>query len=89
MAMPGSSLRPRKPAIATERRHTSGRCACQLTNYKNWGFIDTLSAAYAEAGDFKSAIEWETKALALASGADKHVCQERIELYKQGKAYRQ
>jgi tetratricopeptide (TPR) repeat protein len=63
--------------------------ACQLTNYGNWGYIDTLAAAYAEAGDFKAAVEWENKALELAPNAEKDKCQQRLDMYMQRKPFRQ
>ena len=44
--------------------------AYQLDGGKNWSYIDTLAAAYAESGDFEKAKEWQAKAIELAT-ADK------------------
>jgi tetratricopeptide (TPR) repeat protein len=63
--------------------------AYQLDNGKSWHYIDTLAAAYAEAGDFDAAVQWETKAIALAGNA-KGVegARSRLELFKAKKPYR-
>jgi tetratricopeptide (TPR) repeat protein len=64
--------------------------ACELTQWKNAGHIDTLAAAYAEAGDFEKAVKYQTdvvndEALVRREGDE---LKERLELYKQKKPYR-
>lgn len=64
--------------------------ACELTQWQNAGYIDTLAAAYAEAGDFEKAVKYqeqvmEDEALVRREGAE---LRERLELFKQKKAYR-
>jgi len=63
--------------------------ACELTKFKNSGYLDTLAAAYAEAGQFEEAVRRVTEALALASKSNKKRVEERLTLYKAGKPYRQ
>jgi len=55
---PNASFRNAKQAIA------DARAACNLTSWAKPDHIDTLAAAYAEAGDFDSAVRFEQQALA-------------------------
>ena len=51
--------------------------------------LDTLAAAYAETGDFPSAVKWQARAVALATddGATEDYSS-RLKLYRQKKPYR-
>ncbi len=64
--------------------------ACELTQWANAGYIDTLAAAYAEVGDFEKAVKYQTQvmedeALVRREGQE---LRDRLELYKQKKPYR-
>lgn len=61
--------------------------ACELSDWKDAADIDTLAAAYAEAGEFDRAIEWENKAIELAEGKAKTDFQSHLRLYKSKKPY--
>ena len=77
------------------------RRACELTEFKKYQMLDTLSVAYAAAGRFDEAVKAAEQALKLArsaeplprqgpgqadSGAD---IQERLELFRAGRPYRE
>ena len=64
--------------------------ACALSGWANAAHLDTLAAAYAEAGNFAEAVKWQEKALAdpAFKGAEHKDAQARLELYKRKKAYR-
>jgi tetratricopeptide (TPR) repeat protein len=63
--------------------------ACELSKWKNRGCIDALAAAYAEAGDFESAVEWQEKAVDIIfPDALKQDYRARLALYRAGKPYR-
>jgi tetratricopeptide (TPR) repeat protein len=63
--------------------------ACELSGWKDANHIDTLAAAYAEAGEFEAAAKRQSQANALFTDArDKAEGQERLKLYRENKPYR-
>lgn len=65
--------------------------ACEATQWKAAGYIDTLAAAYAEAGKWEEAVKWQTKALedpALLANEGTEA-KGRLELYQAKKPYRE
>ena len=63
--------------------------ACQRTDWEDYGSIDTLAAAHAEAGNFDEAVRWQKKALELAAPKSKKKCCSRLALYESHQPYRQ
>jgi serine/threonine protein kinase len=62
--------------------------ACELSGWKDVDYLNVLAAAYAEAGDFQKAIEWQEKALNLLTDANQRPSfEERLGLYQAGKPY--
>jgi Flp pilus assembly protein TadD len=81
---PDARYRDGKKALANAAK------ACQLDGGKNWNYLSTMAAACAENGDFDTAADWQTKAIALAaeaSGAEQ--ARARLQLYKANKPYRE
>lgn len=85
-----------RAATSTDERYRNGdraiefaERACNLSDWKSAEYLDTLAAAYAEAGDFEHAIEWEQKSMELAPerAALQKGARERLELYRAGKPY--
>jgi tetratricopeptide (TPR) repeat protein len=64
------------------------RTACELTNWKELNDVDTLAAAYAEAGDFKEAVRYQEMVLRDPRYTNQKGFQFRLELYRQGRPYR-
>ncbi len=59
--------------------------ACELTDYSDADYVGCLAAAYAEQGDFPSAISFQKKALNLATkDDDKEDMRRYLELYEAG-----
>ena len=65
--------------------------ACKLTNWQIPGFVDTLAAAYAEVGDFASAIEWQRKAIDLLTEGSpiRFDFETHLKLYESGQPARE
>lgn len=66
--------------------------ACQLTNYQNAGYLDTLAAAFAEKGEFDNARKWQEAAVKAAGEEPPDVqadIKSRVDLYQQNKPYRE
>ncbi len=63
--------------------------AARLTGHNNASILATLSAAYAEAGNFAQAVEWQEKAVRLVPDNQKERLRRHLESYESGKPYRQ
>jgi tetratricopeptide (TPR) repeat protein len=74
---PRAECRDGAKAVAAARK------ACELAGWKDANLLDTLAAAYAEAGRFDKAVETETKAVKLAAGKKLEVFRARLEDYQQ------
>ncbi len=80
---PNEGSRDGKRAVESALR------ACELSDWKDPADIDTLAAAYAEAGDFDKAVESQVKATNLLTDDRKTKdYQGRLDLYKKEKPYR-
>jgi tetratricopeptide (TPR) repeat protein len=64
--------------------------ACEQTHWKDPVCLDTLAAAYAEAGQFEEAVRYQTRALEAPALKDdfRTAAQQRLELYRQKKPFR-
>jgi Flp pilus assembly protein TadD len=66
--------------------------ACQISGHKQSGPLDTLAAAYANAGRFEEAIKTGEEAFSIAKAAGENDLADsiraRIDLYKKGSPFR-
>jgi tetratricopeptide (TPR) repeat protein len=63
--------------------------ACTLTQDKVATYVDTLAAAYAEAGEFEEAVTTQTRALELAAPQERAEFAMRLKLFREKKKYRE
>lgn len=63
--------------------------ACDKSEWHCWSFIDTLSAAHAEAGDFDSAVKTAEKALLVAPAEERESVESNIRAYRMKRPIRQ
>lgn len=63
--------------------------ACELTSWKAWNYLGTLSAAYAEGNDYTNAVKWQRRCLELAPLNVKPQAMARLQLYQSGSPYRE
>ena len=62
--------------------------ACELSAWKVCWTLGTLAAAYALAGEFDQAVQWQLKAIELAPESEKENFRARLRLYQEHKPYR-
>jgi tetratricopeptide (TPR) repeat protein len=81
---PDERLRNGTEAVSAAKR------ACDLSHWQDSGCIDTLAAAYAEAGDFDQAVKYENHALSDLSVApkEKQEREKHLALFQQRKPFR-
>jgi|GEM_PF-882266 len=82
---PDDSLRDGKKAVALALD------ACNRSQWKDAAVVDTLAAAYAEAGDFDQAVKFQEQALRLPeSSAERYTrMQQHLALYQKHLPYRE
>ncbi len=63
--------------------------AAEKTKYKEAYILSTLAAAYAETGDFQSALKWSEKAVKLSNDKQRAQLQHELESYQKHKPWRE
>ena len=81
---PNASFRNGQQAVK------DAKAACSIMIWKDEHMIDTLAAAYAEAGDFNSAVQYTAQALAVKgiSADSTKLFQQHLALFQQNKPIR-
>jgi tetratricopeptide (TPR) repeat protein len=63
------------------------RRACELSQWQNASHLDTLAVAYAAAGQFAEAVQWQQRAIELGREEDKADFRSRLALYEAGRPF--
>jgi len=63
--------------------------ACELTEYNKPHILSTLAAAFAEVGNFETAIEWSQKAVDMDDPDNSEQLAEELASYQQGEPWRE
>lgn len=61
--------------------------ACELTEHREFDFLDTLAAAYARQENWAEAVRWEQQAIAIAPADAAPELQSRLQLFQQSKPF--
>ncbi|HEX3998080.1 MAG TPA: tetratricopeptide repeat protein [Pirellulales bacterium] len=80
---PDAKLRDGKRAVELAKQ------AAEASEYKEAYILSTLAAAYAETGDFDTAIKWSTKAVEVGDPKDKEELEQELNSYKNKKPWRE
>lgn len=80
---PDSGVRDAEAALM------DARTSCELTAYKHYRGLNTLAAAYAEAGKFGQAVKWQMRALEMAPLNYREAYRKRVDLYADEKPFRE
>ncbi|HVJ69794.1 MAG TPA: tetratricopeptide repeat protein [Caulifigura sp.] len=75
----------RMPAAAV----SAATRACELTNWRNPAYIDSLAAALADAGHFDEAIARQSQAMEMMAAEDQGEYERRLRLYQSSQPYRE
>jgi tetratricopeptide (TPR) repeat protein len=71
-----------------EQAVQSATRACELVGWDQWQCLAPLAAAYAETGDFDSAINWASKAIEIPTDVQHENLEKELRLYKSRKPFR-
>jgi tetratricopeptide (TPR) repeat protein len=82
---PDASLRDGRQAVEHAKK------SCDLSNWNDWRYIDTLAAAYAEIGDFERAIGYVKQAMNAPgmTEPERAELREHLDFFTKGRPYRE